>query len=108
MAGHRDDGTFAENMAHHPSRRVSRQAMSGRLPHGHPSAEFGYIQYPDGYAPFMTNRVTGMIAEIDDRKRTKWGARRDAIRMYKNYQIDTPYELAEELGWNDKYMGKDS
>lgn len=91
MAGHRDDGTFAERKEHHPSRRVSREAMSRKNPHGHPDAEFGHIEYPEGYAPYMENRTTGLIAEIDDRKRTKWGARRDAIKMYRNYMLDAPY-----------------
>lgn len=28
MAGHREDGTFAEDKAHHPNRKVSREALT--------------------------------------------------------------------------------
>lgn len=29
MAGHRDDGTFAEDKAHHPNRKVGRASSTG-------------------------------------------------------------------------------
>jgi len=50
MAGHRDDGTFAEDKAHHEGRKVSRDAfMSGP---------------PAGWT--MNNMVKGLVGHEDD------------------------------------------
>lgn len=50
MAGHRDDGTFAEDKAHHEGRKVSRDAfMSGP---------------PAGWT--MNNMVKGLVGNSDE------------------------------------------
>ena len=87
MAGPRDDGTFAEDTAHHPNRRVSRKIMSGRMG-GHPDVKFGYQAYPEGYAPSIVNPTTGLDAETEDRMRSKRGARRIATKMYKKWELE--------------------
>jgi len=50
MAGHRDDGTFAEDKAHHEGRKVSRENfMSGP---------------PAGWT--MNNMVKGLVGNSDE------------------------------------------
>lgn len=50
MSGHRDDGSFADNKAHHPSRKVSKESfMSGP---------------PAGFT--MNNMVKGLVGQSDD------------------------------------------
>lgn len=34
MAGHRDDGTFAEDKAHHPGRKISKYSLIWGNEHG--------------------------------------------------------------------------
>lgn len=109
MAGHRDDGTFAEDKAYHPNRKIVRPRIASLVGWHYP--EEADAEDKDTYAPLANKVSKGQTPRdrrvISQALKKEYGYRKQEAALNKIEDPDTRAYMAHHGIYNINHVDED-